>query len=269
MKFRKMHGLGNDFVIVDARDGSDRDLGKVARRLGDRRRGVGFDQLAEIRSSGEADARLVFWNSDGSVSATCGNATRCVARLIMDETGRSHVTLKTGQGLLLCEDAGGGHTRVNMGSPSFGWRDIPLAGEMDTLVLPIEGEPCALGLGNPHCVFFVPDAANVPLETTGPEIERHPLFPERTNVEFVTVVSPDRLRLRIWERGAGVTLASGSGACAALVGAARRGLANSTATVQTDGGPLTIDWRPDGVWKSGPTREVFAGSLSEGWDELP
>ena len=141
----------------------------------------------------------MFWNADGSVSATCGNATRCVARLMMDETGRSEVTLETGHGLLRCEDAGGGHTRVNMGPPEFHWRNIPLSGEMDSLRLPIDGEPCALGLGNPHCVFFVPNADTVALTTAGPELERHPLFPERTNVEFVTVVSPSRLRLRVWE----------------------------------------------------------------------
>ena len=268
MQFLKMHGLGNDFVIVDARGNDSAGLSGLAVRLGDRRRGVGFDQLAVIHESGSCDARLSFWNQDGSESATCGNATRCVGRLLMDELGRGRVLLETGCGRLACEDAGEGNTRVNMGIPLFDWKDIPLAKETDTLRLPLEDEPTALSLGNPHCVFFVPDADAVPLGEIGPGIENHPLFPERTNVEFATVRSPDSLRMRIWERGVGVTLASGSGACAAAVAANRRGLTGRRVAVETDGGLLEIDWREDGIWKTGPTCLVFEGSLSPGWCEV-
>ncbi len=269
MRFLKMHGLGNDFVIVDARGNDSLDLSRLVARIGDRRRGVGFDQLAVIRASGKGDARVDFWNQDGSASATCGNATRCVGRLLINELGRDRVTLETSRGSLTCEDAGADNIRVNMGRPAFGWKDIPLAEEIDSFRLPLEGEPCALGLGNPHCVFFVPDAETAALEEIGPRIERHPLFPERTNVEFVTVRSAGSIRMRIWERGAGVTPASGSGACAAAVAAHRRGLAGRKASVETDGGQLSIDWRDDGVWKTGPVCMVFEGRLSPEWLARP
>ncbi len=264
MRFRKMHGLGNDFVIVDARNGngSKNGLESLLRRLGSRRRGVGYDQIARIERSDTCDARLSFWNTDGSPSATCGNATRCVARMIMEETGVSALQLETERGVLECRDMGNGMTSVNMGEPQFDWHEIPLAREMDSLSLPIAGEPVGLGLGNPHCVFIVDDAELVPIEVQGPEIEHHPLFPERTNVEFVSVVSGDAIRMRIWERGVGVTLASGSGACAAAVATARRSLTGRKVEVELDGGILQIDWRDDGVWMTGPTSHVFDGELT-------
>ena len=262
MRFKKMHGLGNDFVIVDARGGNGIDPGRIPSLLGDRRCGVGYDQLARIEESSVGDARISFWNADGSPSATCGNATRCIARLLMDEAGSASAALETDRGVLACEDAGNGLTSVNLGEPLFGWREIPLASEHDPISLPIEGEPVALGLGNPHCVFIVGDAEGVPVEELGPKIEHHPLFPERTNVEFVSVRSRTSIRMRIWERGTGVTRASGSGACAAVVAANRRSLTECSVEVELDGGVLHVDWRHDGVWMTGPTAHVFDGVLA-------
>ncbi|MFN3145181.1 MAG: diaminopimelate epimerase [Paracoccaceae bacterium] len=265
--FMKMHGLGNDFVVIDLRGGGDAPAPALVRALADRHRGVGFDQLALIRASDSADAHLVFYNADGSLSAACGNATRCIARHIMDETGADRLTLTTDRGTLLAEDAGGGLTRVNLGLPLLDWREIPLAREMDTLTLPIEGAPTATGMGNPHCTFFVEDAEAVDLPRFGAEHEHHPLFPERTNVEVVQVLSRTEIRLRIWERGTGVTLASGSCSCAAAVAAARRGLTERAVTVRVDGGTLHIDWREDGVWMTGPTAHVFTGTLTRSFLE--
>ena len=259
--FMKMHGLGNDFVVVDARARAVEVPPGMARALGDRHRGVGFDQLAII-TGGEGDARLSFFNSDGSVSAACGNATRCIARYLMDETGKDALTLVTPRGTLLARDAGGGLTSVNMGAPQTDWREIPLAEEMDTLELPIEGGPVATGMGNPHCTFFVDSAEAIPLETFGPRYEHHPLYPERTNVQVAEITGPDRIRMRVWERGTGVTLASGSSSCAVAVAAARRGLTGRRVTIDLDGGTLEIDWRDDGVWMTGPTMHVFSGTLT-------
>ena len=262
LPFMKMHGLGNDFVVIDQRGRAPFVTPELARALGDRHRGVGFDQLAVIEEDGTADARLTFWNAAGSLSSTCGNATRCIARHLMNESGKARLTLRTERGLLAAEDAGDGITRVNMGAPLLDWADIPLARDMDTLHLPIEGDPCAVGMGNPHCVFFVPDAEAVEVTRLGPEYEHHPLYPQRTNVEFVTVLSPDAIRLKIWERGTGVTLASGSCTSAAAVAAARRGLTGRRVAVHVDGGVLDIDWRDDGVWMAGPTAHVFDGVLT-------
>lgn len=257
--FRKMHGLGNDFVVVDARGRSNPVSPAFARAVGERHFGVGFDQLAVILDSDTADARLEFWNSDGSLSAACGNATRCIAGLIFGETGKRDIILQTERGLLAASDQGKGIYSVNMGQPQLDWAEVPLARAMDTLHLPIDGDPVALGMGNPHCVFFVPDAAAVDLETLGAKFEHHPLYPQRTNVEFVQVLSENAIRLKIWERGVGVTLASGSCSCASVVAAARRGLTGRKCTVHVDGGALEIDWRDDGVWMTGPTAHVFDG----------
>ena len=262
LPFAKMHGLGNDFVVIDGRAGHAPMTPALARALGDRHRGVGFDQLALIEDTPGADLSLRFWNSDGSESSTCGNATRCIARAEMDRTGRQEITIRTERGLLQARDAGGGLTSVNMGAPRLDWREIPLAREMDTLELPIEGAPTATSIGNPHCTFFVPDAEAVDLLRFGPALEHHPLFPERTNVQVVQVLSRDRLRMRVWERGAGLTEASGSSSCAVTVAAARRGLADREVTVVLDGGELRIAWAADGVWMTGPTAHVFSGTLT-------
>jgi diaminopimelate epimerase len=258
----KMHGLGNDFVVIDARDAARAVSPALARALADRHRGVGFDQLAVIGTAEGADLRLDFLNADGTVSAACGNATRCVARWEMDRTGADTLAIATARGLLHAIDAGEGLVAVNMGHPETEWQGIPLAQEVDTLHLPIPGDPVATGMGNPHCSFFVEDAEAVDLTSFGPAHEHHPLFPARTNVQVVQVLSPTRLRMRVWERGTGVTLASGSSSCAVAVAAARRGLAGRHVTVVLDGGEIDISWREDGVWMTGATAHVFDGVLT-------
>ncbi|WP_338001352.1 diaminopimelate epimerase [Frigidibacter sp. ROC022] len=258
----KMHGLGNDFVVIDQRGGEAMVTPALARALGDRHRGVGFDQLAVIETTPEADARLTFYNSDGSTAAACGNATRCVARHLMAESGRPSLTLLTERGQLQAADAGDGLTSVNMGPPQLDWAAIPLARAMETLTLPIDGAPSAVGMGNPHCVFFVADAESVDLARDGAAMEHHPLFPQATNVEYVQVRGPGELRMRVWERGTGITLACGSGACAAAVAAHRRGLADAHVRIELDGGWLELDWRADGVWMTGPTAHVLTGVLT-------
>lgn len=265
LPFMKMHGLGNDFVVIDLRAGGDAPLPGVVARLADRHRGVGFDQLATIETDDLADLRLRFWNADGSLSAACGNATRCIARFVMDEAGLSRLRLRTDHGVLEAEDAGGGLTRVNMGQPVLDWRRIPLAHDVDIDHLPIEGDPAATGMGNPHLTFFVEDAAAVDLARIGPAFEHHPLYPARTNVEFVQILARDQILLRIWERGTGPTLASGSCSCAAAVAAVRRGLTDRRVRVHVPGGVLTIDWREDGVWMEGATAHVFSGVLTPEW----
>jgi len=259
----KMHGLGNDFVVVDARLRSVPLSSALIRAVADRHCGVGFDQLVVIGTgNGESDAHMVFYNADGSTSQACGNASRCVARYVMDETGRDSLRLTTARGILEARDAGGGMTSVNMGAPLLRWNEIPLSREMDTLHLPIDGDPVATSMGNPHCTFFVEDAENTPLETFGPDHEHHPFFPERTNVQVAHIVGPDHIRMRVWERGVGVTLASGSSSCATTVAAARRGLTGRKVRVDLDGGQLDIDWREDGVWMTGATAHVFSGTLT-------
>ena len=262
LPFMKMHGLGNDFVVIDARDTPVSMTAPLAAALADRHRGVGFDQLALIHADTGADMALIFYNADGSTAGACGNATRCVARYEMLRTGKTSLTIRTERGLLEATDAGDGLTSVNMGHPQLDWQDIPLAQHMDTLKLPIEGAPTATGMGNPHCTFFVDDAEAVDLAARGAETERHPLYPERTNVQFAHVIGPDHLRMRVWERGVGVTLASGSSSCATAVAAARRGLTGRKVTIELDGGTIHIDWREDGVWMTGPTAHVFDATLT-------
>jgi diaminopimelate epimerase len=263
LPFMKMHGLGNDFVVLDARARAIVLSPALVAAIADRRRGIGFDQLAVI-AAGEngADAHLTFFNADGSTSAACGNATRCIARHLMDETGKTALTLTTARGNLSAVDAGDGLTSVNMGQPQFDWQDIPLAEAMETLELPIEGGPTATGMGNPHCTFFVEDAEAVPLDRFGPRYEHHPLYPERTNVQVASLVGPDHIRVRVWERGVGLTLASGSSSCAVAVAAARRGLTGRKVRITLDGGSLEIDWREDGVWMTGETMHVASGVLT-------
>lgn len=266
-----MHGLGNDFVVIDQRQREIALAPALVRAIGDRHRGVGFDQLAEIlpgadTTGGNTTARVRFWNSDGSRAQACGNATRCVTDLLMAEMGLSEVTLASENGVLTGRRRPDGLIEVDMGLPRWGWRDIPLAREADTLSLPVEGRPAACSMGNPHCVFFVDDVAAVPLAARGPSVEHDPLFPERTNVQFVQVLSRDRARVRVWERGAGETLASGSSSCAVLVNAVRRGLMDRRATIVLDGGELQMAWREDDhVMMAGPAAHVFEGVLSPGF----
>lgn len=263
LPFLKMHGAGNDFVVIDSRHRADPVVTPaLARALGDRNRGVGFDQLAEIRPAMDADFTLDFWNNDGSRAGACGNATRCVSDYIMRDLGKDAVRLITTRGALRAERLADGRVNVNMGAPQLDWASVPLARQADTLHLPLAGDPAAVGMGNPHCVFFVPDATAVDLPQVGPGVEHDPLFPQRTNVEFASLTGPDRLRMRVWERGAGITLACGSGACATAVAAHLRGLTGRRVTLDLDGGQLEIDWREDGVWMAGPVAMVFEGRLA-------
>lgn len=255
----KMHGLGNDFVVVDERGCAPMVDADIAVRMGDRHRGIGFDQLAIMRESTTADLHLTFFNADGSRAAACGNATRCVARYVMDETGQDAMTIATDHALLHVRSADDGQTSVNMGHADIRWDEIPLAREVDTLQLPIEGAPVATSMGNPHCTFFVEDCEAVDLESRGPVMEHHPLFRERTNVQFAHVEGRNRVRMRVWERGAGVTLASGSSSCATAHAAYRLGLVEREVRVELDGGCLDIRLADDGIWMTGPTAHVFDG----------
>ena len=261
ISFMKMHGLGNDFVIVDSRGPGPLISEEMARRLGNRHMGVGFDQLAVISDSPQADVALTFFNADGSTAGACGNATRCVAQYEMQRLGRTTLSLITERGILQARQQGA-LVSVNMGHPMLNWDDVPLAREMDTLHLPLEGQPTASGMGNPHCTFFVENADAIDLAQLGPKFEHDPLFPERTNVQFAHVLGENRLRMRVWERGVGVTLASGSSSCATAVAAARLGLTGPKVEIQLDGGSIHIDWREDGVWMTGATMHVFDGQLT-------
>jgi diaminopimelate epimerase len=234
----------------------------MAKAIGHRYFGVGFDQLAVLTSSDAADVDVAFWNSDGSMAGACGNASRCIGRLLIEETGKSAVSLRTNRGILLVQDVDGDLLSVNMGKPQLNWRDVPLSQEVDLTTLPIDGAPGAVGMGNPHCVFLVDDAESVDLPKLGPIYENHFLFPERTNVEFIQVLDRQNIRMKVWERGGMITLACGSGACAAVVVAHRKGLTERKVTVHLDGGDLIIDWRDDGVWMTGTTQLVFSGILS-------
>lgn len=266
LRFIKMHGLGNDFVVLDARAQPAPLPLPAVRLLADRKRGVGFDQMITIERSDRADAFMRIHNADGGEVESCGNAARCVATLLMQENGRDAVTIDTVGGWLAARTAARGLITVDMGEPRFGWQEIPLARAMDTVTLDYShagyGAPGAVNVGNPHVVFFVPDAEAVPLAQIGPEIEHDPLFPQRINAEFVQVVAPDRLRMRVWERGAGITRACGTGACATLVAAVRRGLAERKADIVLDGGTLTIEWGADNhVYMTGPATESFRGEI--------
>ena len=262
LPFLKMHGLGNDFVIIDARKAKNPVTAAMAKAIGSRFFGVGFDQLAVLHEATDADVAVDFWNSDGSMADACGNASRCIARLIMDESGRDSIALKTGFGILPVTRIGADNFSVNMGPPQLTWDEVPLARDVDLNALPIEGAPGAAGMGNPHCVFVVDDVMAIDLPNIGPKVEHDPLFPERTNVEFIQIINRNHIRMRVWERGGMITLACGSGACGAVVVAHRLGLVDCAVQVDLDGGTLHIDWRSDGVWMTGPATLVFSGELS-------
>ncbi len=262
LRFMKMHGAGNDFVVIDSRGRGPVVTAALARALGDRHRGVGFDQLAELHGGGSGVLLLDFWNSDGSRAGACGNATRCLADRMMAEGGTDHVTLTTTRGALHAVRLPDGRASVNMGPPQLHWDEVPLARDADLLHLPLPGDPAAVGMGNPHCVFVVPDADAADVAHLGPKFEHDPLFPQRSNVEFISLTGPDHLRMRVWERGTGITLACGSGACAAAVAAHLRGLTGRRVLIDADGGRLEADWRDDGVWLTGPVAHVFDGWLT-------
>lgn len=267
--FRKMHGLGNDFVIVDGRDRLPAlTAGQIA-TLSNRRCGIGCDQFIVLEQASDPTATVFMriHNADGSEAGACGNATRCVAALLFRERGRPDAVVQTISGLLPVRDIGGGLIEVDMGPARLAWQDIPLAAAMDSAHLPIsEGgvsDPVGVGMGNPHAVFIVEDAETVDVAGIGSVVEHHPLFPEATNVQFVEVVSRARLRQRVWERGVGITQASGSGACAGAVGAMRRGLTDRRVTTRMDGGDLVLEWRADDghVLMTGPWVEAFTGAV--------
>jgi diaminopimelate epimerase len=255
--FHKMHGLGNDFVVIDARAEAVEITPASARGIADRRTGIGCDQLILLEPSTAADIRMRIFNADGGEVEQCGNALRCVARL----TGARRI--ETAGGLIEAEPDQAGVT-VDMGAPRFGWDEIPLAYALDTAMLPVGWENleqgAAVNIGNPHVVFFVPDLDAIDLDRLGPLIERDPLFPERVNVNVAQVAGPASLKLRVWERGAGLTRACGTGACATAVAAIRRGLVQSPVTVSLPGGDLRIAWSPGAsVRMTGPATHVFSG----------
>jgi diaminopimelate epimerase len=265
LDFWKMQGLGNDFVILDRRSGKLSLSPLQIRRIADRRHGVGCDQLLCLEPSERADVFMRVYNADGSEVGACGNGTRAVARLIMEEQCGNRAAIETAAGVLNVTAGIMGYS-VDMGRPRFGWDEIPLARPMDTLALDLErgslASPVALNIGNPHAVFFVDDAEAVPLAELGPLLESDPLFPERANIGVAEVQGRRTIRLRVWERGAGLTQACGSGACAALVAAVRRDLTERAAEVILDGGTLRIAWNDaERVLMTGPASHSFKGRL--------
>ena len=263
MRLIKMNGLGNSFAVFDARPEGGLSLSpEQAAAIADPERGVGCDQVIAMEPSEKGDVFMRIWNADGGEVGACGNATRCVGWLMLEETGKNDIRVETAAAMLDVRKNVAG-VRVDMGKPALEWEDIPLAERMDTRRIdikvgpiddPVLFGPGAVNMGNPHCVFFVDDLQSADVERVGPMIENHPLFPERANVGFAHVLAPDHIRLKVWERGVGLTQACGTGACAAVVAAARTGRAQRLAKVTVDGGDLSIDWREedDHVLMTGP-----------------
>lgn len=279
LAFTKMHGLGNDFVVIDSRTGKPGHGVAIddarAAAIADRRTGVGCDQFIIIEDApdAEADAFMRIRNADGGEVDACGNATRCIGAVLLDETGKDEIRVRTGADLLTVSRAGYGLVTVDMGIPRGDWDQIPLNAEADTLHLDLScgplSDPAAVSMGNPHATFFVDDMESVPIALVGPELEHNPVFPERANIGVAQILAPDRMRLRVWERGVGLTAACGTGACAAVVNANRRGLAARRMVVVVDGGELLIDWREDRpagagrVFMTGPAETSFSGMISD------
>lgn len=266
--FRKMHGAGNDFVVIDNRVGEHRIDGKSAEKIADRRFGIGCDQLAVMEKSADADVKMVIFNADGSEVAACGNATRCIGWLLIQESGKEVVTIETKAGRLAVQRASEPmQVTVDMGEPKLGWDEIPLAEPRNTEHLGIAAgalmDPAAVNVGNPHMIFFVRDVAFAAMEKHGPVLELDPLFPQRANVSAAQVVDNGTMKLVVWERGAGLTLACGTAACAAVVASAQRKLTGRKVTVQLPGGDLLIEWRESDnrMMMTGPVAEVFSGSF--------
>lgn len=271
--FLKMHGLGNDFVVLDARRQKLTLSEQQRRRLADRHLGVGFDQMVTLENpvTPGADVFMRLHNADGSEARACGNATRCIAARIMGEKAASgktgdHVVIETVSGLLTAEAIGNGDIAVDMGPAGLDWQDIPVASACDTLHMPVAlgpvSDPVGVNVGSTHAVFFVDDVAAIDLPVIGPQLENHPFFPRRANIEFAQIVAPDRIRMRVWERGAGITMACGSGACATLVAAARRGLTGRKGEVVLDGGTLTIEWLANNhIRMTGPWTLSYEGVI--------
>lgn len=262
LNFVKMHANGDDFVLIDARGRDNPITAERARALGDRQRGIGFNQLVVLGDCRESAAQLTFFNADGSSLATCGSATRGAADLLMEEDATRSVQVRTARGLLHCQRLDDQSVSVEMGLPAFTWQAIPLAQALDSLNLPLPGQPAACSMGNPHCSFFVDDLERLDIATLGPQIEKHPMFPQQTNVHFIQVIDRQTIRLRIWERHGAIPLGSGSCSCAAAVNGIRRGLLDSPVRVLCDGGPVTVSWDGQGqVHLAGSVTRVFSGSL--------
>lgn len=273
--FRKMNGLGNDFVVIDRRAGALDLPSDVVRAIADRETGIGCDQLIALDPSSEADVFMRIWNADGGEVAACGNAARCVAGVIAEELGRANVSIETEDQVLGAIAGADGIVTIDMGEPRLAWDEIPLAEEFhDTsrielqagpIDAPVLHSPGAVSMGNPHAIFFVEDADAIELDRIGPMLERHPIFPERANISVAQVLNPAHLRLRTWERGAGLTRACGTAACASAVAGVRRGLTDRKVTVSLPGGDLVIEWREaDGhVLMTGPYALDFVGTLPE------
>jgi diaminopimelate epimerase len=268
--FLKMHGLGNDFAVFDARKQTLMLSAAAAQHLADRRRGIGCDQVIVIGNGRDGtDAAMRIINADGSEVETCGNAARCVAKLLLEETGRTELKLFTLGGPLHCRATADGMISVDMGAPIISWERIPLSCPADTnrFNLQVNGKPlevAAVSMGNPHCVLFVDDADAADVAGIGPQIEHHPMFPNRTNVEFVSALGKNRLRMRVWERGAGITQACGSGASAVFAAAQRRGLVGDKTEILLDGGPLTLERQNDRVRMTGPATLAYRGEIDLG-----
>lgn len=263
--FIKMHGLGNDFIVLDSRDERLVLSEDIAAKLANRRTGVGCDQLLILEPSEDGDVFMRIFNADGTPAGQCGNGTRCIADLVMNEMGADKVTIETTSGLLYCHRVPGG-VAIDMGEPIFDWQKIPLSEERDTKHLGLKmgalSDPVAVSIGNPHVVFFVDDAEGISLKTLGPKIETYFLFPDRVNVSVAEVKSDNEIRLRVWERGTGITLACGTAACATLVSAALRGLSSRKASILMDGGKLSVEWDDKNrIILSGPAETSFRGAL--------
>jgi diaminopimelate epimerase len=266
--FLKMHGLGNDFVVLDFRRMAVTVSAAGARALADRRSGIGCDQLIVLEPPRHPVAQVLMHirNSDGSEAQACGNATRCVADLVYRETGHRRVWIETVAGLLEAEVLHDGRISVDMGPARTDWREIPLARAVDTDHVEVSAGPLAdpvcTNIGNPHATFFVEDVETIDLATLGERLEHHPMFPLRANIGVARICDRGHIRLRVWERGAGITPACGSGACAAVVAAHRRGMADRCARVELDGGFLEIAWREDWhVVMTGPATLSFEGAF--------
>ena len=273
MRYLKMNGAGNDFVIFDARgQGPLRLTPEQAAAIADRRTGIGCDQVIAIEDSANADAFMRIWNADGGQVEACGNATRCVGWLLMQEAGAQTARIDTVAGVLSAADAGPELVAIDMGKPRLAWNEIPVARETDTVAMEYSirapdgtlfERPGGVSMGNPHAVFFVADAEKAPAHIVGPVVENDPFFPEKVNVGFAQILAPDAMRLRVWERGAGLTKACGTGACAAVVAAHRAGLTARKVRVIVDGGELVIDWREDGhVIMTGPVEIERVGEMA-------
>jgi len=273
LPFAKLHGTANDFIYVDARAGFPGDPAAIARRLCDRRRGIGADGLILLLPSTEADGRMVIYNADGSRAEMCGNGIRGLAKFVHERglLTKNPLAVETDAGvktLSLHLDGGRvARVTVDMGMPEWRGREIPVDADGEVLDRPlvVDGRTWSVtcvSMGNPHCIVFVDDVAGLSLETIGPRFEQHPFFPRRVNTEFVKVEDRRRLTMRVWERGAGETMACGTGACAVAVAAARTGRSERQVTVTLPGGPLEIDWRPDDrVLMTGDAVAVFEGQV--------